>query len=563
MNEWLIQTQEKRMDKPETHPQTFETIEDSALTRALNELGRSINLFSTYGKNHPAAVKSTVGATVAMQALFAERKKIIIGAFNGIMTVDEQTITTAGTLQKSLERRLVRLNISGLKIEQGILKDELATLVELLASTDATTFQQKLSNRCMEHIESKNTTYKAVREDQRIANRCDLPDITHSGILVLEDDSADTPEAAERSNSPHVEQIIAFLKGDINSDSADVGEALTHVASDPEQLGRMIMESVAIRQSSADLSGESLNDMVLGCLRRTYSGLRKQPAFQSKQGKVELKKSLLLLEESMLEKMREIAGTEDPARDRQIVQTIREMNQDLSFEIAAAQYMEHRQAMEEGKAELFQFIQAQGPEKASHLLQGTEFPENDWRKIVIESEKTANKEAFLPDGLKALTTVFDKLEKLMQSEAIDGTKVKHLLGQAHDNLDDTLGTTRDKLAALSSTIGGQAHRMSRSDLLASLAEVAQELMQPLTAIKTSVEMMLHGYVGNVSEEQQDLLELASNSGEHLQFLMDMLINIVGCPTNKGIDNRFHTTSEQVQLMRDAEGQEHLPLNLFP
>jgi hypothetical protein len=100
--------------------------------------------------------------------------------------------------------------------------------------------------------------------------------------------------------------------------------------------------------------------------------------------------------------------------------------------------------------------------------------------------------------------------------------------------------------------------MSRSELLASLAEVAQELMQPLTAINASLEMMLHGYVGEISEDQQDLLTLASNSGEHLKYLMDMLIEIVGCPINKGVDDRFHTTSEQVQLMKDAEGQEQLP-----
>jgi signal transduction histidine kinase len=551
------------MENPEAHPQTFETIEDPVLTRALNELGRSINLFSTYGTNHPAAVKSIIGATAAMQTLFAERKKIIIGAFNGIMTVDEQTVTTVGTLQKSLERRLVRLNITGLKIDQGVLQDELATLVELLAATDATSFQQNLSNRCMEHIESKKTSYKAVQEGQSVGNICTLSNITPGGILVLEDDSAEIFDANPLRNGPQVGQIIAFLKGDLNADSADVGEALTRMASDPDQLGRIIMESVAIRQSTPDLLGESLNDIVLGCLRRTYSGLREQPAFQSKEGKAELKKMLLLLEESVLENMRRIAGEEDPVLDRQIVQTIHEMDKNLNFEIAAAQYMEHREAMKQEKEELFRFIQTQGPEKASNLLQGSGFPGNDWRKIVIESEITATKETSLPDGLKALTSVFDKLEKLMQSEAIDGTKVKHLLGQAHDNLDDTLGTTREKLAALSSTIGGQAHRMSRPELLASLAEVAQELMQPLTAIKTSVEMLLHGYVGDVSEEQQDLLELASNSGEHLQFLMDMLINIVGCPTNKGIDNRFHTTSEQVQLIRDAEGQEHLPLNLFP
>ena len=100
--------------------------------------------------------------------------------------------------------------------------------------------------------------------------------------------------------------------------------------------------------------------------------------------------------------------------------------------------------------------------------------------------------------------------------------------------------------------------MSREELLTALSEVAQELMQPLTAVNASLEMMLNGFVGSITDEQQDLLSLAANSGEHLKFLMNMLVDIVGCPTNKGVDNRFHTTSEQVVLMQDVEEQEHLP-----
>jgi hypothetical protein len=58
-------------------------------------------------------------------------------------------------------------------------------------------------------------------------------------------------------------------------------------------------------------------------------------------------------------------------------------------------------------------------------------------------------------------------------------------------------------------------------------------------------------VGDITEEQADLLGLASNSGEHLKYLMRELIEIVGCPTNKGVDSRFHTTSDEVILMQQA------------
>lgn len=551
------------MDKTKnTTAQTFNSIEDPILTGALNELGRSINLVSTYGTNHRVAKTALTATVQAMEALFADRSKISIGAFNGVLTIDGKTVKTTGALQKSLERRLDRLRITGLKITRGTSEDELVKLTELLATTDADAFEQNLASSSMDHVVTENTEFQAVGDGQTVANNSDLAGMGRGEVLDLEDElSAET--ASEQESNLHVEQIVAFLKGDIDAETGEVGNELTELASDPDRLGRMIMESVSIRQEVSELSGESLNDIILGCLRRTYDGLRKQSAFQSKEGKVELKKALLLLEESVLDKMRSLAGDENPELDRQIVQAMRDMDENLSFEIAAAQYMEHREAIEQSKEQLHHFIQEQGTDVAETLLEGSGFPGNDWRRIVVESGKPQTKgDSSLSDGLSTLTTVFEKLEQLMKSETADGTKVKDLLGQANDNLDDNLDNTREKLAALSSTIGGQARNMSRPELLAALAEVAQELMQPLTAINASVEMMLHGYVGEITGDQENLLTLASNSGEHLKYLMDMLIDIVGCPINKGIDNRYHTTSDEVQMLKDAEGQEHLPLGLI-
>ena len=552
----------------QTRKSTFMPIEDAALTHALNQLGRSINLLTTYGKTHPAVANVLNETYRAFQDLFTERKKITIGSFNGVLLIDEQTVQTTGTLQKSLERKLVRLNITGLRIARGISQEELEQLADLLSCNDADTFQNGMGTSGMNHIETENARLQTIREGQTVANESDLVGAAEGGVLVLEDDASESHHQDGKSADVHVDQIVAFLKGEIDSDAAEVGDELSELASDPDRLGKMIMESVSIRQTATELSGESLNDIVLGCLRRTYDGLRKQPAFQSSEGKAELKQALLLLEDSVLQKMRGLAGENDPELDREIVQAIREMDDELSFEVAAAQYMEHHEAIQQNRQQLKDFVSSQGTEAAEALLSDSGFPGNDWRKIVVDSGKSgAGDGGALSTGLNTLANVFDKLEQLMKSKTAHGSQVKDLLGQATDNIDDSIDHTREKLEALSqqikdgevATIGGHARSMSREELLAALSEVAQELMQPLTAINASVEMMLHGYVGNMTGEQQDLLTLAANSGEHLKFLMNMLVDIVGCPTNKGIDSRFHTTSEQVVLMQDTEGQENLPL----
>ncbi|MFZ9093075.1 MAG: hypothetical protein ACO3FE_23595, partial [Planctomycetaceae bacterium] len=318
-------------------------IVDERLARALNELGRSINLYTTYGKNHPAVAKALQDAHTAFEDLFTERRKITIGSFNGVLLVDEATVQTSGSLQKSLERKLVGLSITGLRIARGISHEELVQLTELLSCNDADLFQSGIGNGDMSHIESEQTKLQAVREGQTVANESDLAGLSDNGVLVLEDDASGSSQNGQGAGV-HVEQIVAFLKGEIDSDAGSVSDELSQLASDPDRLGQMIMESVAIRQRTSELSGESLNDVILGCLRRTYDGLRKQPAFQSSEGKAELKQALLLLEESVLKKMRGLAGEEDPERDRQIVQAMREMDEKLNFEIAASQYMQHREA---------------------------------------------------------------------------------------------------------------------------------------------------------------------------------------------------------------------------
>ncbi|MEE9367337.1 MAG: hypothetical protein V3V05_00580 [Pontiella sp.] len=555
-------------DETRKTDQMYQTIEDPALLAALSELSRSINIVSTYGKNHPAVDKAAEKTAIAMSDLFTDRKKVIIGAFNGVMTVDELTINAAGVLLKSLERRLVRLRITGLKIAKGISEQELNELIGLLSCQEADAFQSGLGQAGLSNVTSEDTLFQAVRDGQAVANSSDLSKIANmggNGILVLEDELSDGGSGERDSgegngNEVHVDQIVAFLKGDMDLDENEIGEELAALAEDPSRLGQMIMESVSVRQSATELAGESLGDIVLGCLRRTYNGLRKQPSFKSTEGMADLQKSLLLLEESMLDKMRDLTGEPNPELDRQIVQSIREMDESISFEMAAMQYMDHRDAIEMSRQELQSFVQSRGAEVAQDIISDSDFPQSEWRKIVVDSNNSPAGQPQIAAGLNSLTTVFEKLENLMKSNSVDGSEVKTLFRQATVNLDDSIFSTKGKLEDLSKqlkeeegggTIGGHGRHMSREELLAALAEVAQELMQPLTAINASLEMMLHGYVGDVTSEQKDLLGLASNSGEHLKFLMNMLVDIVGCPENKGVDSRFHTTSEQVVLMKGA------------
>ena len=78
-------------------------------------------------------------------------------------------------------------------------------------------------------------------------------------------------------------------------------------------------------------------------------------------------------------------------------------------------------------------------------------------------------------------------------------------------------------------------KMPRKQLMELLAEIAQELCQPLAVINCSVDMIRGGSLGEVSSTQVEMLCLAAESGSKLQTLIDKLMQISGVPETRSPD----------------------------
>ncbi len=544
-------------------------IEDRMLARALNELARTVNIIAVYGNEHPS-VELTVQETGNLFThLFRRRNAVKLGCINGALTVDDTPVQATAVLTKSLERRLAMLKITALRISPGISEAEILQLAGILSHKEAANFLIALKSSSFPHIKIESLLPDPAENSTGENTECNVAGIANNGTLILNGQEPDGRVSAQMLNVDS-ERILAYLNDDFSQPPEEVGKDLASLSSSPGKLSALILAAVNARYSAVPNPGESLGELVVGCLRRTYEALHDQPGFQTSEGKAELRKTLLRIEEDMLEKIRVLTGGTDAETIRQIVQNIREIDECLGFEIAALEYVQNQRNMEKNRKQLRFFIESHGDSFAEGLLLNSEFPQTDWNRIVMESEKhNADVDSQdIAEGLNTLAKVFEKLENLLKSEDSDSAKLNMLLGRANKNLDDTIFTTKVKLDSLSQqlgdtgTIGGQGREMDRKELLSSISEIAQELMQPLTAINATIEMLLHGFAGEVNEEQRNMLELAQSSGEHLTYLMKNLIAIVGCPENKGIDERYHTTSEEVAMMQDIEGQEHLPLNYF-
>ena len=82
---------------------------------------------------------------------------------------------------------------------------------------------------------------------------------------------------------------------------------------------------------------------------------------------------------------------------------------------------------------------------------------------------------------------------------------------------------------------GKGLKVSRKRLFEVLAEIGQELCQPLAVINCSIEMIAAGSLGEVTESQKGMLSLAIESSQKLKVLIDNLIEISGVPETKAPD----------------------------
>ena len=83
---------------------------------------------------------------------------------------------------------------------------------------------------------------------------------------------------------------------------------------------------------------------------------------------------------------------------------------------------------------------------------------------------------------------------------------------------------------------GRGPKVSRKRMLAVLAEITQELCQPLSVITCSISMVVSKSLGNVTDPQVDMLKLASESAAKMEVLIDNLEKISGLPTDLAPDS---------------------------
>ncbi len=542
--------------------------------QALAAIGRALGLTAIYGPDHFRTQQAVEEAWRTLASELKAKPEISIGLGNGQLLVNGSPVDTRRQPQvRTLENRLASLKTNGFSIHRDLNEAGFKHLMSLLFTARAGDFDKTLKESSLPGIYGGQLVWTSAmsKESPGVLSRTTNGAEGGRGAGGATDTSSRTPAEAvgmraartkalsQRPPSPsswpdsdpRVQQIIAFLKGDATADTPETRQAVAQFTGDADRLASLILKAATIYPSSADVSaGESLADVVIGCLRRAYQGARGSGPPPSKTRRPELRKALLLLESNILRRLHELTQREDPAADARISQAIQELTTEAEIDLVAAELLEHRKGIERTETRLRQYAQSHSAQMVEAALKGVGLPESEWRKLVItghggsgggESEGGKGKSGFpsTPAGLGALALALERFEALMRGNAEELAEANRLADMIRQGVESATRTAESAVERLEREINksgrpavteGHVDKFKRDELIEILAEIAQELLQPLTVINCTLSMSLGGEAGQLSPEQENLLRMAQYSGERLDKIVQHLIRIVGYPT---------------------------------
>jgi len=518
------------------------------------QLGRVSNAASIYGMQHRATAAMMDEAFQTVQHALEQTERITISQKNGVLMVNGNAISGDNMLIHQLITRLAIRQVTAFSMIRGMPRDEFSRLIELLSSAGDENFDKALDAQNLKHVVRDKVTYKEVRESEVVVEKRRLQaDKKEKSVAALAEEwlaSQSGDGGSTLSGQSGVQEILAFIKGDVSALDSTAAGQLDEMAGDMDKLATLIMEAAAIRQGNPDLAGgESMADLVLGCLRRTYEGLRQSSAMKSPEGRADMRRSLLLLEKNIMKRLRGIMNAQNPAADRAIAEEIRQMNEEWEADGLARDFITQRDIVKRNEQAILAYIEEHGDEHIKEKLLSAGLARYDWQRLAAHGGRHGQSGAAgaAPADIGALAMVLARIDELMQDTHPDQQQVSRLVQEVKESLAPvTVGTERriealeDKIRALD-TFGYKASsqaRETRNLLFASLAEIAQELLQPLTVINCSLNMTLAGYGGPLGEKQHEVLDMAGKSGQRMEQLITKLMKIVGMPaqlsTNKDL-----------------------------
>ena len=511
------------------------------VTDLIQTMGQTLNMALLYGVTHKVTQSSLAVSFTVISKFIEFHENIHFSVADGSLLINGAS-TAGSPLAASFTTRLTGLNLFSFTIESGFTQDECLALFTLLLTPPSKIGTGKSATDLMEglgllHIQAKSFSYRRVSEDEPAGGIPATP-------------APETPAAEPTAAQPDLDNIMAFLQDDTQADPNRSIEDIRHLAADTEKLAELILRSVEIRSSLANLSeGESLADLIVGCIQKAVQPIIKDPAAKTQKGRKQIKHSLVMLEKALLDRLKALSG--DQAAVHATEAMMEEIVEDLDLEAIASKYVKNRRLAEKSCEKLNHLIErsADDPEQLKELrerLIDQGLTQQGWLELSVKHAAPAtpstDKGGGSGDGIneiKMLTILLAQIGETIQNPAPsdNSSEVQALITEAGQHLSSLTDITDKKIVTLHAMLTDEKHTpvLSHRELLEILAEIAQEIMQPLTIITGTVAMIRSLKAGPFTNTQGELLSMIAESSDRMILLVKHLMDLAGTPVARQPD----------------------------
>ncbi len=519
-----------------------------------------------YGLEHKVALQSVADAAQALKTFEARHGELNLAVVDNDFQMEGVTLGPPIASTIALAKCLANLGANTLSFQTGITDADVQTFVKMLFLKEnqvkkANGFAGLLSASGLTRIHTAGYSYKRVMEDEAVVNK-----------EVVTEPGLDATVAAAVCNMLNSDEVgtqdgAVLQKADLNNEN--VIAELSKLAAPPD---------------SADRFGPAaLTQQTIARLQRMSDGLLDSPANRTQKGRKAIKKMIKNVETDVADRLQRLGA--DIQAVQMLAARVKELVEDLAVDGLVAQYMKLRGEMADKEKKLGRHIKrakrrGEDQDELRSRLTGIGFPveilENlsagafgETNGIGKAGASDGGGKAGADDGAGAglgagagsgslgggdgaaatpaalpadetsqpETPLSELLQQLRDTEPGDGALprlVENILVEMNKALKQTAIRAEAQMETLKRIVMIPAGRpdnadLTRRELLILMAELGQELRQPLTVIMGSVDILIGQYFGPVSEEQRPFLDMAAESSKKLDDLINQMTRIAGVP----------------------------------
>ena len=511
-----------------------------------------------YGLAHKITQQSILDAAQALALFHRRHGDFELAVVDDDFQVEGVSVGPPIASTIALARCLAGLNAPCLCFQEGISAEDLNAFARMLFLKEEQVRQANglaglLSASGLTRIRAVGFSYQRVTEHETVVEENETP--------------------ATGLSAASVAAIRRFLDSGAAAASPVDAESLRQVDLGDDKTVGELARLVAPPETPVPLSPEALAQQTIERLQRMSDDLLEAPSNQTVKGRRNLRKLITSVEADVTERLQHLGA--DIQAVEMLASRVKELIEGLAVDGLVAQYMKLRGelAAKEGKLKrhLRRAGQRGGSEKeiksrlvsmglpasiledlAASAAGGT--PDGgadgagtgtrsggaaDGAGTGTGSTASGGQVPAAPEAPAPETPLTDLLRQLQSTAPGDGALprlVDNILSEMNKTLQQTALRAEAQMETLKRIVMIPAGRpdnadLSRRQLLILMAELGQELRQPLTVVTGAIDMLLGRFFGPISDEQKPILGMASESNRRLDELISRMIRIAGMPTS--------------------------------